>query len=132
MKLSNNFTLEELLVTSIGVANIPSDIEIDNLRALCINVLQPVRDMIGRPIIITSGFRCKAVNAKVGGVWNSQHTKGEAVDITCGNRVLNRVLYEAIVELGVFDQIINEHNYLWVHISYKKDGINRKQELKIG
>ena len=68
MKLSNNFTLEELLVTSIGVANIPSDIEIDNLRALCINVLQPVRDMIGRPIIITSGFRCKAVNAKVGGV----------------------------------------------------------------
>lgn len=80
MKLSNNFTLEELSKTDTGFINVPNATEADFLRQLCIYVLQPIRDEFGR-IKVNSGFRCKAVNDAVGGKSNSQHKKGQAVDI---------------------------------------------------
>lgn len=131
MNLSTNFTLEEMLVTSTGVANIPSKIEVARLKALCVNILQPLRDKYGSPITVTSGYRSEQVNKQVKGATNSQHKRGEAADITAGNKELNKKLYELIREQGKFDQLINEYNYSWIHVSYTTRRTNRKEELVI-
>ena len=124
------FTINELTKTSTGLDNTPSKVEQDNLEYLVNNVLDKVREIYGKPIKVNSGFRSKLVNKKVGGASNSQHTKGEAVDITGGNKVENKMIYEIIKNLGKYDQLINEYDYSWIHISYK-NGNNRHQELSI-
>lgn len=124
------FTIEELTKTSTGLSNVPSKVEQDNLEYLVNNVLDKVREIYGKPIKVNSGFRSKLVNKKVGGASNSQHTKGEAVDITGGNKTENKMIYEIIKSLGKYDQLINEYDYSWIHISYK-NGNNRHQELSI-
>ena len=127
--LSKNFTLHELVRTSAPIPNVPNKEEIANLKELVVNVLQPAREIYGKPITVTSGFRSKAVNAHVGGALNSQHTKGEAVDITCDD---NSELFDIIRQLD-FDQLIwefgNDIQPKWIHVSYKKSG-NRKEILK--
>lgn len=130
MKLSKNFSLEEMLVTSTGVANVPTETEIENLRKLAVNVLQPLREYMQRPVIITSGFRCKEVNKRVGGSKTSGHMLGTAADITAGNRTLNKIMYDFIRDNCEFRQLINEYNYRWVHVEYR-EGDNKKQELII-
>lgn len=134
MKLSKNFTLKEFTITSTGLPNIPSCEDKENLLALCVEVLQPLRDIHGKPIIIISGYRSLEVNEKVGGVSGSQHTRGEAVDIIAagGGRAGNKILYEMVRDNFEYDQLINEYNYQWIHVSYTKRRPNRKQELKIG
>ena len=127
MKLSNNFTLDELCVTKSGLPNIPNGMQINALRELVLNVLQPLRELYGKPITINSGFRSKEVNKLVGGVMTSQHLKGEAADLDCDD---NKKLFELIRDNFTFDQLINEHNYSWVHVSYKKSG-NRNQIINI-
>lgn len=124
------FTIKELTKTSTGLENIPSKVEQANLEYLVNNVLDKVREIYGKPIKVNSGFRSKLVNKKVGGASNSQHTKGEAVDITGGNKTENKMIYEIIKSLGKYDQLINEYDYSWIHISYK-NGNNRHQELSI-
>jgi len=155
MKLSQNFTLPELLKSPTADRwgfeeqfTPPSQV-IENLKELCIHVLQPIRDLVGRPIKITSGYRCPRVNAKVGGasrkvngkvVQTSQHTYGQAADIEIWVDGLeaNSILISAIKELMadpkfVFDQLILEYGSLknpsWIHISYAK-GNNRMQILR--
>ena len=124
------FTINELTRTSTGLDNTPSKDELTNLEYLVNNVLDKVREIYGKPIKVNSGYRSKLVNKKVGGASNSQHTKGEAVDITGGNKTENKVIYEIIKNLGKYDQLINEYDYSWIHISYK-NGNNRHQELSI-
>lgn len=124
------FTIEELTKTSTGLSNVPSKVEQANLEYLVNNVLDKVREIYGKPIKVNSGFRSKLVNKKVGGASNSQHTKGEAVDITGGNKTENKMIYEIIKSLGKYDQLINEYDYSWIHISYKNEN-NRHQELSI-
>lgn len=131
MKLSENFTLQELSKTSTGLENTPNKKQTDSLRQLAINVLQPARDALG-PIKVTSAYRSQAVNAKVGGVSTSQHTKGEAADLIMAGGQKN--LLEWIIANVEFDQIISEFpdangNPQWVHVSYK-EGANRNQKLK--
>lgn len=131
MNLSKDFTLEELIRTSTGLDNTPSEEEIENLRSLCVNVLQPARDALG-PIKITSGFRAPAVNAKVGGASSSQHVKGQAVDLMMSGG--QKKLLDWIIANVEFDQIISEFpdkngNPLWVHVSFA-EGKNRMQKLK--
>ena len=111
MKLSKNFSLKEMLVTSTGVANVPTDKEIDNMKTLAVKILQPVREYMNRPIIVTSGYRSYEVNKRVGGSKTSQHCKGEAADLTAGTRTLNKIMYEFIRDNLVYDQLINEYNY---------------------
>ena len=127
--LSKNFTLSELVRTSAPIPNVPSAEEIANLKELVVNVLQPAREIYGKPITVTSGFRSKEVNAHVGGAVNSQHTKGEAVDITCDD---NSELFDIIRQLD-FDQLLwefgNDIQPKWIHVSYKKNG-NRREMLK--
>ena len=128
-QLSRNFTLHELTRTNAPIPNVPSAEETANLKELVVNVLQPAREIFGKSITVTSGFRSTAVNAHVGGATNSQHTKGEAVDITCTD---NSELFDIIRRLD-FDQLIwefgNDIQPKWIHVSYKKSG-NRREILK--
>lgn len=135
MQLSEHFTLSEMTRSDTAernhIDNTPSQEVIDNLRALCRNVLEPARVAYGQPIYITSGYRCPALNAKVGGQPTSQHLRGEAADLQVkGVRNLRR-LYNAIRDHGVFDQLLYETNKAgakWVHVSYASYG-NRRQAI---
>ena len=129
MKL--NFTMSELLHSDIAkrynISNIPTGKELDNLLNLIVECLQPIRDYIGKPMIISSGFRSVRLNThpNINGAVNSQHTTGQAVDFTIKG-MTPKVIIELIKESGVeFDQLINEYN-LWVHISYNQ-GNNRNE-----
>ena len=80
-KLTPHFTLEELTVTKSGLSNIPNIEQINQLRILCRDILEPLRDYVGSSIIVDSGFRSPYVNKAVGGVITSQHLRGQAADI---------------------------------------------------
>ena len=112
-------------------SRIPPLQEAGNLKALADNVLDPLREWYGKPITVNSGYRCPQLNRLVGGAASSQHLKGEAADITAGSKEANRKLFDYIKSHLPFDQLIDEKNYSWVHVSYKRDGNNRKQILKL-
>lgn len=121
------FTVNELCKSSTatkkGIANVPSAEERANLEALIANVLDPLREAWGKPIIVNSGFRCERLNKAVGGAAGSQHKTGEAADIEAVTRdpADNRRLFELVIKLGLpFDQMINEFGYDWVHISFSR------------
>lgn len=137
MQLTKNFTLEELTRSSkakaLRIDNSPSPDQLANLKALAENILQPLRDALGSPINITSGLRVPALNTAVKGSKTSQHTKGEAVDIKVSGK--NKVIFDWIVNNLDYDQIISEFpdasgEPSWVHVSYKKNEVNRNQKLK--
>lgn len=130
------FSVKELSHSSTaiskGIDNNVYDQEIkDNLSALIMMVLDPIREKYGKPIVISSGYRCKELNAVVGGASSSQHTKGQAADISTGSKEENKKIFELIKESGVYDQLINESDFSWVHVSYKRIGYNRKQILNL-
>ena len=131
------FTLEELTKSATarrkGIPNLPDGEQKENLIALVDNVLDPLRKLWGKPIIVTSGFRCAKLNRLVGGVAKSQHTKGQAADIrTVENTTMeNKRLFDIAMRSGLpFDQLIDEYGYNWLHISFNKKG-NRKQVLHL-
>lgn len=129
-----NFTIMELVKSNIAkknkIDNTPDSQSLKYMLELIKYCLQPIRDKLGKPMIITSGYRCKELNKKVGGVPTSQHCKGQAVDFYVKDMSIQQVV-DFIKESGVeFDQLINEYNK-WVHISFVK-GRNRKQVLKYG
>ena len=125
-----HFTIQELSTTNTGLQNIPSVTEQKNLRKLVENVLDPLRELYGKPIHVNSGYRSPLVNRKVNGAVNSDHVKGMAADITAGSREENKKLYGLIRDNFTFRQLINEHDYKWVHVSYNEND-NKKQELVI-
>ena len=117
--------------TKAGIVNEPSIQEVKNLTALIEKVLDPLREAYGRPIIVTSGYRCEQLNKLVGGSASSQHKKGEAADIKTieDTPEENRKLYDLIIKLKLpFDQLINEHGFDWIHVSYGPR--HRRQKLK--
>ena len=130
--MRNYFTNKELTDSGtakrLGIKNEPTNEQWLNLFAIRDNVLNPLREKFGKPIKITSGFRSQELNKAVGGKPTSQHTKGEAVDITAVNKADNKELFELCKTLD-FDQLIDESNLTWIHISYKQQ--NRKQILKL-
>ena len=97
----------------------------ENIEALVTEVLDPARRKYGKPVVVNSGFRCPLHNSAVGGVANSQHTRGEAADVHCED---NRKLARIIVEAGRFDQLIIYPTFL--HVSWKKAGGNRREVLR--
>lgn len=130
------FTISELIRSDTAIArkiwNGANREQEDNLTALVEAVLDPLRMSYGKPIHISSGYRCPTLNKAIGGVANSQHMKGEAVDIDLGSTTENRKLAKFIVDLKLpFDQLIDEANYAWVHVSHKKNGGNRGQILRM-
>ena len=117
-----------------GIANTPNGVQRAALTALVTNILDPLREAYGKPIVVTSGFRCPRIHRAVGGVAKSQHMKGEAADIrTLSDRPSdNRKLFDLIIKLGLpYDQCIDEYGYNWIHVSYTSQG-NRRQVLHIG
>ena len=128
-----NFTISELIKSDTAdknnINNTPDINSLDNMLELIFYVLQPLREKLGKPMIITSGFRSKKVNELVGGVGNSLHLYGQAADFVVSGMTPAQVV-EFVKNSGIeFDQLICEYNQ-WTHISYNK-GKNRKQILTI-
>ena len=126
---SLNFKLSELIHSETAVQhninNMPDINSLDCMLDLIVFCLQPVRDFIKKPMIITSGYRNKEVNKLVNGVANSQHTKGQAADFIIKGLSVAYII-DLIKNSGIeYDQLINEYNR-WVHISFVR-GKNRKQ-----
>lgn len=131
MNLTKNFTLAEMTVSQeaarSGLKNIPNDEQIANLKVLCENVLQPLRDRVRKPIVVSSGFRSVSVNRRIGGSKSSQHTKGQAADFTIPGMMIADVV-ALIRKIGLpVDQCIDEFGQ-WVHVSYGPR--HRRQYLK--
>lgn len=137
MQLSKNLTLKEVTKSATadkkGIDNNPSNSEIANLEAVAINIFQPVRDTIGQPIRVSSGYRCIELNSSIGGSSTSQHCKGEALDLQ-GIRSANSEIFNLIKDTMEFDQLIwefgDDNNPQWVHVSYTTKRDNRKMVLK--
>lgn len=137
-KFSKYFSLEELTRTNpeifkrYGIKNEPNQPVIDNLQRLAKTVLDPLREAIGKPLYISSGFRNLQYNKIIGGATNSQHLTGEAVDIDGdATGVSNKLIFEELQKLP-FDQIIWEFGDKepdWVHVSLRKEK-NRRNILK--
>jgi len=137
MKLSANFQLSELVKSQVaerkGIANNPSPAHIDNLKNLCLNVLQPIRSHFEEPVIISSGYRSGEVCIAIGSKPTSQHAEGKAADIEIVN-IDNKELAMWIKDNLEFDQLIlefykdGEPDSGWVHVSYNGDE-NRNQFL---
>ena len=139
MQLSPHFKLVEFTRSATAQArhidNTPNEEQIKNLKFLCDNVLEPLREQFG-PIIIGSGFRCPALNTAVGGVKNSQHKSGEACDIHLPSIEVGKKYFEFLKKLPIFDQLIWERdnprsNHYWIHVSVKRSGKNRKQVIPL-
>ena len=139
MKLSKNFTLEELIRSNaaerMGFDNVPKDEKVvENLRSLCLEVLQPLRDYVGAPVHINSGYRCPELNMAVGGVKNSQHCRGEAADIRIVSPKQGREWAAWIEDNCRFDQMLLERNKngaVWLHVSCKRDASKNRQSFKM-
>lgn len=110
--------------------SIPSNLK-NNVAQLVDNVLDPLREAWGRPLIVSSGYRCPMLNKAVGGSATSHHMLGMAADITTGNKVDNRRLFQLIIDLKLpFTQLIDEKSFSWVHVSHEPGNIKR-QILKL-
>ena len=129
------FTIGEMMRSDTaarkGIDNkIPKEY-LDNVLQLIEKVLDPLREKYGKPIVVTSGYRCPALNKAVGGSATSDHMRGCAADIvgTPNTQAENKRLFYLIQSMGLdFDQLIDEKGFSWVHVSYR-EGNNRKQVL---
>lgn len=132
MRMTEHFDLAELTrsatATRLGLMNVPSQTAVGNLRNLCQKVLEPLRQHLGKPIIVTSGYRSKELNKAVGGVENSQHLVGEAADLHIESEKQGREWMAWIMDNCEFDQLILERNTksTWLHVSCKRN----RQEVK--
>ena len=137
MKLSEHLDLSEVIRSDSakrnGISNMPTPEHIENFKLLAEKIFEPIREHFCVPIRISSGYRSKELNAKIGGSATSQHCKGQAVDIDMdGTSLTNKQIFDYIKDNLPFDQLIwefgNEENCDWVHVSYVPNG--RKQILK--
>ena len=132
------FTFKELVRSEVALSNDivnepPRGEEAEiylNLRILIDSLLDPIRERFAVPMIITSGYRCEKVNRLVGGVENSQHMKGEAVDF-CFAGFNKKEMIEAVFEIAAnftYDQLIYYRKKGIIHISYRREE-NRYQVI---
>ncbi len=135
MRLSKNFVLSEITRSNtakrLGISNEPTKEHLENMQRLISNLIQPMRDELG-PIRISSGYRSKTLNRIIGGSSKSQHCKGEALDLQFwkDGKICNKEVYDWVLNSHLeFDQMINEFDFSWIHISLKKDK-NRKDVLE--
>ena len=138
MRLSNNFSLKEMTASQTadrhGISNNPSEDHMDNLKRLCDNVLQKIRDHYGKVVSVSSGYRSPELCVKIGSSMKSQHAKGQAADFEIFG-LSNQELANYIHSNLNYDQLILEFwspenpNSGWIHCSYSRDN-NRKQYLR--
>jgi len=142
MKLSKNFSLPEMLRSQLaerqGITEqfSPPPKVVAALKALCEKVLQPLRDSLGKPVTVSSGYRCARLNALVGGSPTSDHVKGQAADLNFydNGREDNLKLAAEVMKLNLpFKQMILEggtvDNPRWIHLSYDAGGKKNRREL---
>lgn len=128
--ISKNFSYREFeeskTADDLGICNVITDFSVrDSIKALALNVLQPLRDAWEKPLNISSGYRCAELNKAVGGVATSQHVKGEAADVLCDDP---KKLAQLAKDLNLpYDQMILYPNF--VHFSHKLSGQQRKRVL---
>jgi zinc D-Ala-D-Ala carboxypeptidase len=138
-QLSKHFSLKEMTKSAtasrFNILNEITDPHQDNLKALCENILEPLREYYeSRPIMISSGYRSPALCEKLGSSKTSQHTQGQAVDFEIPG-FDNKEVAAHIKNNFYFDQLISEYyedgipDSGWIHVSFKKDGTNRKESL---
>ena len=141
MKLTKHFELNEFTrsatATAHGIDNSLNPTKagdrnvIENLQHLCQTVLEPLREFVNAPVVVSSGYRCSELNKMVGGVWNSQHLTGEAADIVpslqSGEALKQWFLF--IQQNCKFDQLILETkgNRRWIHVSCRRN--NQKNQM---
>lgn len=128
------FTIKELCHSDTAIKkkidNTPNSEIVNNLTQLIDNVLDPLREKYGKPITVNSGYRCSELNKVLRGSNTSQHLTGQAADITVGSVQKNRQLFGLILYLDLpFDQLIDESNFKWIHVSFSKNP--RKQILHL-
>lgn len=134
--LSEHFSLEEMTRSGVAIRmridNNPDEEQVENMRQLCRNVLEPVRRRFG-VTRITSGFRSQALNAAVGGAPDSQHLRGEAADLHISNMEVGRKVSDFIRLHTDFDQLLFERRikggYWWLHVSFTTRRPNRHQAM---
>jgi hypothetical protein len=136
MKLSEHLDLSEVTRSDMakrkGLSNMPTPEHIENFKILAENIFEPIRKHFGVPIMISSGYRSKELNKAIGGATSSQHLLGQALDLDMDgtpNGVTNKMVFDYIKANLNFDQLINEFDYSWVHVSYNPSGKQRKQIL---
>ena len=135
MRLSKNFVLSEITRSNtarrLNISNAPDKEHLRSMQILITDLIQPMRDALG-PIRISSGYRSPALNRAIGGSTKSQHCKGQALDLQFwrDGKMCNQEIYNWVIKQGIeFDQMINEFDFAWIHISLK-DKENRKQILE--
>ena len=141
MNLSKNLSLAECVksntATRLGINNTPDDEWIvENLKAIAEAVFQPLRNAFGVPIYVSSGYRSLELNKAIGGSARSQHVQGRALDLDADvyGSCTNAEIFNYIRQNLEFDQLIweygTEDNPDWVHVSFVRDGVNRRRCLK--
>lgn len=133
--ISKHITLQEATESAtalrMGIKNVPNEVELNAMKYVAENLFEPIREWFGEPIKINSFFRCAALNKAVKGSLTSGHILGNSIDISTGSKKGNEQIFNFIKLSGLdFDQVINEYDFTWIHISLKKSG-NRKQILVI-
>ena len=128
---TEHFNLAELCAsdtaTAKGIDNTPTVEATQNLCQLMTEVLEPARCQLGAPVIVTSGYRCPALNKAVGGVGNSQHMMGQAADLVCTKLEDKKRLFTILSGMDI-DQLLWETNSKgtqWIHVSFVAHGVNR-------
>jgi zinc D-Ala-D-Ala carboxypeptidase len=133
-KISNHISFKEATYSNTaldkGISNEPNAEQLSNMKRVAELVFEPLRSWYGKPIKINSFFRSEKLNVAVGGAKNSDHKFGRAIDISAGSKVENKKLFDWLKANVEYDQLINEYDYRWVHVSYNINK-NRKQVLVI-
>lgn len=141
MQLSKHLSLAEVTRSDSakrnGISNMPTAEHLENFKKLAENIFEPIRNYFGKPISISSGYRSKELNSKIGGSLTSQHCSGEAIDIDMDGTpdgIDNKMVFDYIKGNLNFDQLIwefgDKNNPDWVHVSYESSGKQRKQILR--
>jgi len=128
--ISYNEATQSPTALRFGIENTPTEHQLFTMRIVANTCFEPLRKWYGKPIKINSFFRCTLLNQKVGGSSTSSHTKGEAIDLSAGSKDENKKLFDWCKANLVYDQLINEYDYTWIHISFRQ-GQNRNMVLAI-
>lgn len=139
IQLTDHFKLSEFVrsstATARGIDNTPNEQVISNLKFLCEQVLEPLRQHFNVPIIIGSGYRCPTLNKVVGGVKNSQHQYGEAADIHIPDEATGKKWFLWMMDNLKYHQLIWEKStptstHHWIHVAIRQNGPNSQQVIQ--